>query len=315
MNRFQIKRILNEYFTLTRGDRSGIFVLLLLLLILIVVSIVTNKRNPGSKTDFSGVISKIREWEESGVKAPVHQKHLFIFDPNLINQEFLDSLDLPLNVKRNLVKYRESGGRFKNAGDLRKIYGMNDSIYNRIAVYVDIKKEESLKISPASEKKAHFQKQDFIAENYNKSGDNRGEIKSFSEPAAKLELNSADSTAFVRINGIGPVLASRIIRYRSLLGGFFSVDQLSEVYGLNAETYQKIRDQFIVDSQNLRKIRINFSEYGTLIRHPYIGKTHTNSIIKYRSANGPFKSEQDLLNSNLLDSAALRKVVVYLSFD
>ena len=30
MNRFQIKRILNEYFTLTRGDRSGIFVLLLL---------------------------------------------------------------------------------------------------------------------------------------------------------------------------------------------------------------------------------------------------------------------------------------------
>ena len=41
-----------------------------------------------------------------------------------------------------------------------------------------------------------------------------------------VELNSADSTTLRRVPGIGPVFASRIVRFRSLLGGFYTVSQL-----------------------------------------------------------------------------------------
>src|SRR5665647_1059817 len=50
----------------------------------------------------------------------------------------------------------------------------------------------------------------------------------------RLDLNSADSLHLLEIPGIGPVFASRIIRYRTLLGGYYAVDQLREVYGMRA---------------------------------------------------------------------------------
>ena len=51
---------------------------------------------------------------------------------------------------------------------------------------------------------------------------------------AAIDINTADSTAWVALNGIGPGFAKRIITYREKLGGFYQVDQLKEVYGLDS---------------------------------------------------------------------------------
>lgn len=70
------------------------------------------------------------------------------------------------------------------------------------------------------------------ANNYNK--------KSSSYDTVRVELNSADTTELKRLRGIGSVLSVRIVKYRNKLGGFSSVEDLKNVYGLSDETYQSI---------------------------------------------------------------------------
>lgn len=62
-----------------------------------------------------------------------------------------------------------------------------------------------------------------------------------------VELNSADTTALKMVPGIGSVFAKRIIKYRDLLGGFYSVEQLGEVYGIDEERYEAMKSWFSVD--------------------------------------------------------------------
>ena len=67
---------------------------------------------------------------------------LFNFDPNTISELGLDSLNLPDFVKGNIINYRKANGRFKEVADLRKIYGMNDSIFNVVEKYIIISMPE-----------------------------------------------------------------------------------------------------------------------------------------------------------------------------
>ena len=67
-----------------------------------------------------------------------------------------------------------------------------------------------------------------------------------------VELNSADTTILKRVPGIGSAFARRIVNFRAALGGFHSVEQLSEVYGIDAERYRALRPWFAVDTAAIR---------------------------------------------------------------
>ena len=51
-------------------------------------------------------------------------------------------------------------------------------------------------------------------------------------PPVVVEINTADSAELMRLNGIGASFSRRIVKYRNLLGGFISKEQLLEVYGM-----------------------------------------------------------------------------------
>ncbi|MFN2540393.1 MAG: helix-hairpin-helix domain-containing protein, partial [Mycobacteriales bacterium] len=59
--------------------------------------------------------------------------------------------------------------------------------------------------------------------------------------SAPLDLNAATAQDFDALPGIGPVLADRIIAWRTEHGRFGSVDQLREVSGIGESKYQALK--------------------------------------------------------------------------
>ena len=129
-----------------------------------------------------------------------------------------------------------------------------------------------------------------------------------------LELNSSDSAALEALPGIGPVLSARIIRYRNLLGGYASVEQLREVYGLKEETYDLIRNRLRVDISLVRKININTADYKQMIRLPYFTREEVSAILNYREKSGKLEKVDDLVINNLVSQGKIDKLRPYLSF-
>jgi len=129
-----------------------------------------------------------------------------------------------------------------------------------------------------------------------------------------IDINICDSAALEALPGIGPVLSVRIIRYRNLLGGYASVAQLREVYGLSEETFTLIRGRVFADSLAIRKIRINEAPYRELLRFPYLEKHEVDAIFKYRELEGRITGMRDLIHNRLIDTVKAARIRPYLEF-
>jgi competence protein ComEA len=130
-----------------------------------------------------------------------------------------------------------------------------------------------------------------------------------------LEINTCDSASLEALPGIGPVLSARIIKFRKLLGGFASVNQLREVYGLSEEVFNIISLKVYADSTAVRKIKINSAEYKELIRLPYFEKYEVTAILKYRELKGSIKSMDEMIVNKLIAREKTEKIRPYLEFE
>ncbi len=126
-----------------------------------------------------------------------------------------------------------------------------------------------------------------------------------------IDLNSANAVELQKIRGIGKAYSERIIKYRNMLGGFASVDQLHEVYGLNAELISKIEERFPILSSP-KKLEINSDSVKVLARHPYISYDLAWVIINYRRQNGDIENFENLKNIRALSDSVRSKLRPYL---
>jgi competence ComEA-like helix-hairpin-helix protein len=129
-----------------------------------------------------------------------------------------------------------------------------------------------------------------------------------------IDLNRADSAELLPLPGIGPVYAGRIIKYRNLLGGFISVDQLQEVYGISDETMDKIRGKVYADTSAIRKIRLDSASFSELLRHPYLNLENVKAILDFRDFTGIIQSPQELQDNSIFPDTLLLRVIPYLNF-
>lgn len=77
-------------------------------------------------------------------------------------------------------------------------------------------------------------------------------VIALSEP---LDLNLATKAELEAVNGIGPVLAERIVKYRRKYGLFTHKDQLVKIKGIGPESYDLLRDQVKVGRRKKIKSR------------------------------------------------------------
>lgn len=228
------------------------------------------------------------------------------FNPNSLSLK--QGLELGLNERqvKMIHNYLSKGGRFYKKEDFAKIYAISEDDYIRLEPYITIPKVEKSTI-----KKEEQNSTNSFVEN------KRSEVKKKEYTSIEkynIELNSTDSIELQLLHGIGPVFASRIIKFRERLGGFHSPSQLLEVYGMDEERFIAISDQISVNSQLIKKIEINSISYSQLRTQPLLTNKQANAIVQYRTQHGKYKDIQDLSKVVILNEDILLKIAPYLIF-
>ena len=230
----------------------------------------------------------------------VREINLSAFDPNTVTADQLIYMGINEKTADNWQKYLKKGGKFYKKEDVAKIYGITPNVFKMLSPYIILKEEEKKSFRRDSTK--------------NFSQDKGGFYTNKEKEKFIVDLNTCTDMELMELNGIGEKLSARIIKYRDKLGGFVRIDQLKEVYGLPAETYELIKDQIVVDGKMINKIRINLAEPQNLYSFPYIPKREAYQIFNYRRQHGNFRSINDLRKIKSLDETFIQKIEPYLDF-
>ncbi|MGB7527052.1 ComEA family DNA-binding protein [Sphingobacterium cellulitidis] len=292
-----------QYFQLNRKEQRGYFFLIWIIFLLLLGHIFLPVFYPPE--DINILIKHFPEEILFTGKAPKSIKPVknkfrkalsfFPFDPNTLDKAGWEKLGLSDKQAQVIINYRNKGGKFYKKEDLRKIYSLDSMKIQELLPYVIISKME--------------ERPSFANIEYPKEKNFR-----FKKAPEIIELNSSDSLGFISLNGIGPVYSKRIIKFREALGGFVRLEQISEVYGIPAETYVAILPYLKLDLSLVKKIDINSVNVNDLGKHPYIKYKRARTIINYRDQHGAFKSLSDLRNIHSLDEEFFSKIELYLEF-
>jgi len=126
-------------------------------------------------------------------------------------------------------------------------------------------------------------------------------------------LNETDTAKWKKVPGIGSAYASRIVKYRNLLGGFIRVDQLREVYGIDQEFFSRIAP-YIESDGNFNKISINYMEFNELLHHPYLNYKQVQAIVSLRRKKGDIISIRELSILDEFTPEDILRLEPYLEF-
>ncbi len=225
---------------------------------------------------------------------------LFYFDPNTLSAEGWKRLGLKEKTIQTIQHYLSKGGKFKRPEDVGRVYGLFKSDYERLLPYIKLEERNVYNRDTHTSAKHYTDSARFMI------------AKKKTISLKSIDINTADTAAFIGLPGIGNKLAGRIISFREKLGGFYAVVQLEEIFGLQDSTFQKIRPFLQCNNPPLHQLNINTADANTLKSHPYIRWNIANAIIQYRSQHGNFKSVDDLQLITIITPEIFQKIKPYL---
>jgi len=208
---------------------------------------------------------------------------LFKFDPNTASKSDFEKLGFPDWLSERIMNYRNKGGVFKTKADVKEIYGFPEALFEQIEPFIFI-----------SDKKPDAQP---------------------SAAPALVELNGADSIQLLSVKGIGPAFASRIIAYRNKLGGFVNINQLAEVYGIDAEKLSAITPGIFIDKTKITPLNCNKATFKELVAHPYLNYEQVKALVNYREKMGAIKRLDDLVNLPNFEENDIERLKPYLKLE
>ncbi|RXK58521.1 helix-hairpin-helix domain-containing protein [Lacibacter luteus] len=251
---------------------------------------------PADKSNADAGLYQPKESQFEKYRRQKNNAELFFFDPNKATAEEWKRLGVREKTIATILKYRSKGGRFYKPEDLKKIYGLRPDDVERLIPFVTLETTG---------------KPENVFDNSTAANSSTTERKEFSK--AVVEINSSDTADWKQLRGIGSGYAKRIVNFRNKLGGFISVEQVAETYGLPDSVFQQIKPQLKNNSAKVRKISINYSTVEELKAHPYIGFSVASAIVQYRKEHGNFSSVSDLQKIGAIDDKLYQKISPYLS--
>ena len=295
------------YFVMTAEQWLGVVVLV----VLVVGTLMVVKRfqppkedetvwvNDSTKSQFADYQEKqdsIRkaQWRKQRDTIAVRMQ---VFDPNTADSSTLVHLGFKPWQAKNMVKYRAAGGKYRKPEDLKKLYGMTDSMFQALTPYIYIAREEVDSVAVDSLRKDSLPRWE---------EENKDTI---------LNLRTADTVELKMIHGIGSYRARQIVRYREQLGGFVSVEQVLEAKGMENVDADSLLAHFLIDSVKIEPMNVNSVGVQRLSRHPYLRFEQAQAIYELRRKKIRLDSIQQLQQIECISAETLEKIAPYLNFD
>jgi len=312
-----------DFFYFSRGQRTGIIVLVVLIALALIANYTLPYFFPVTEKDGTAFLKEAEIFKKSLISRDslrqVNWQHkyeerqrqyeekykqnsfysssksfdkkttytLFTFDPNTIDSAAFVRLGLKPFVASNILKYRKRGGLYRTSDDFARVYGISPDKFHELEPYIKIAELKPVKNVTATEKR----------------------------PDVIVDLNSADTTLLMQVKGIGRGYAKGIVRFRQRAGGFISVDQLSEIYGMHPENLERIRPYCKVNPDLVQKIKINTASVERMKSHPYFNFYQSKAVYELRRKKGKLRDISDLKVLSEFTPEALNKLKPYLSFE
>lgn len=305
-----------HFFEFNNKEKNGIIVLLILIGVLLCIKISLYFYKPDFITKYDKQFDEqIAKYEKKldkknykshkkATKFTYKKKKIdcFDFNPNTLSKNGWQKLGFSEKQANIILKYRNAGGKFYIKKDLLKLYCIDSAKYIELEKYIQLPDSQNY---IRSRNELIKKPKDLINKNVTQKN-NKIEI---------IKLNSCNPKELMQIKGIGNTYASRIIKYRDMLGGYFSTSQLAEVYGLPEETIESAKKYLQIETNLIQKIFINTASWKILTTHPYINSDMANAIINSRKQNGYFTDFDNFKTVLNLSKTQQKKLKPYLTFE
>ncbi|WP_018476954.1 ComEA family DNA-binding protein [Pontibacter roseus] len=227
------------------------------------------------------------------------------FNPNELSEEQWQGFGVPKYMAKRILNYRKKVGDFTYKAELGRIYDFPDSTFQRLYPYIEL---------PETRPDRYKRSQGIAANTRTASNTNY----TYTRPRerfilAPFNINAADTTELKQIRGIGSKLSARIVKYRGSLGGFHSMEQVKEVYGLPPAIVDSLQKYAFVPKANVvQRIPLNSANADELRAHPYINSNLARAIVAYREQHGAYRQVEDIRQIKLVTPELYEKISPYL---
>lgn len=305
-----MKKVLKEFFHFGKSERNAIAILIVAILFAFLLPVYINSLHKPEVYNNEAFAQEIDEFLRKSEKVAAADQREFDFarpdksaaidritpypfDPNLLDEKGWIKLGFTPRQASGIMKFREKGGKFRTKEDVKKLYVIDDEIYALLEPFIEIEAPTTAAGYPGK------------GDTKSKSGDNY--------VPNRVEINGADSAALVRVRGIGPTFAKRILRHRDKLGGYSDIGQLQEVFGMDSSRFIQIEQYLYIDQSLIKKINVNNASLDELRSHPYIDYYIAKSIVDKRIQKGAFNDLNELKEISLIYETLFTKLSPYLT--
>jgi competence protein ComEA len=301
-----MKRIIKDYFTFSKKERIAVVILLLLMAAFIVAPYLYQVKfePPVISKELAAFIAVGDTQQAAGTSAEekftatpaVTKVSVFPFDPNLASETDWERLGLAARTARTIINYRNKGGRFRTPEDIRKIWGLRKEDADRLIPYVQIA------IKPQAVKGAN-------------AGKDVSAKQPFKKKAAPIDINTATADEWRSLPGIHDFLAGRIVKFRDVVGGFRSIEQVKKTYGISDSLFAMIRPYLVLYTATIPKTNLNTASAYELRSRADLPYAVAKAIVSYREQNGPFRSVEDLQKILSMPDSVWQKLILSLKVE
>lgn len=282
--------IIKSILSYSKGQRIGIILFFLIIILAQGVYYFFNfsKISPDNKEQaewlsYQSSIDSIR------LQGKNYKPTIYPFNPNFITDFKGYKLGMSVQEIDRLLNYREQNKFVNSAEEFQAVTKVSDSLLKAISPY--------FKFPDWVKDRKQFEK-----------------ITVKEDEIVVLDINQATKEDLMKIKGIGAGYSELILKEKQTLGGFVSMEQMQDIWGLSPDVVESLNKYFkIGPNPAVRKIDINNATVKELAQFHNFRTTLAKEIVTYRSMNGDIKIE-DLPKIKGFPVEKIKIIALYLEF-